>query len=181
MSSPGRPGRLNTPDRLVGDVKGQTGPREPAGSLSLSRSGLTRVADCVLKTSSLQVSLEEQFRGFEVPLGAECFRNGAFSRRVPFPVLVPGRKPHIRRPAFPLRQFAQPAVAGPQKQPHQVAASPDRLSQVKPHTCPFRTALVSHRRRFLKIGMITGSSNTQGSQNAAAGIKSHLRTSPRVG
>lgn len=79
MSSPGRPGRLNTPDRLVGDVKGQTGPREPAGSLSLSRSGLTRVADCVLKTSSLQVSLEEQFRGFEVPLGAECFRNGAFS------------------------------------------------------------------------------------------------------
>lgn len=58
MFSPGRLGGLNTPEKLVGDR--QTGPqetREPAESLSLSRTGLTHVADCVLKNSTLKVSL----------------------------------------------------------------------------------------------------------------------------
>lgn len=48
---------LNTPEK---DVKRQAGAqetREPAGSLSLSRSGLTHVADWVLKNSALKVSL----------------------------------------------------------------------------------------------------------------------------
>lgn len=57
MFSPAGLGALNTPEK---DVKRQAGAqetREPAGSLSLSRSGLTHVADWVLKNSALKVSL----------------------------------------------------------------------------------------------------------------------------
>lgn len=64
MSSLERLEVLNTPERLmgridVGPLKGPTGPQEtePPESLSLSRTGLTRVADSILKNSSLKVSL----------------------------------------------------------------------------------------------------------------------------
>lgn len=52
---------LNTPETLIGSIdwKHHTGPQEtePPESLSLSRAGLTHVADCILKNSTLKVSL----------------------------------------------------------------------------------------------------------------------------
>lgn len=56
MFSLGMLGGLNTPETLAGDVEGQKGPQE--SRLSLSRTGLTQVADCVFKNSALKVSLD---------------------------------------------------------------------------------------------------------------------------
>lgn len=52
---------LNTPERLIGSIDREhhTGPQEtePPESLSLSRAGLTHVADCILKKNALKVGL----------------------------------------------------------------------------------------------------------------------------
>lgn len=61
MSSSEKLEVLKTPGRLIGSIdrKRHTGPQEkaPPESLSLSRAGLTHVADSILKTSTLKVSL----------------------------------------------------------------------------------------------------------------------------
>lgn len=52
---------LNTPERLIGNIDQEhhTGPQEtePPESLGLGRAGLTHVRDCILKNSTLKVSL----------------------------------------------------------------------------------------------------------------------------
>lgn len=61
MSSSEKLEVLKTPERLMGNIdrKHHTGPQEtePPESLSLSRAGLTHVADSILKNSVLKVSL----------------------------------------------------------------------------------------------------------------------------
>lgn len=61
MSSSEKLEVLKTPERLMGNIDREhhTGPQEtePPESLSLSRAGLTHVADSILKNSALKVSL----------------------------------------------------------------------------------------------------------------------------